>query len=76
MPDPIPPDKLAELTRAVMQRARFPFLATIDGDQPRVRSLMKAARLSQSMRRRSLPFLKRRYTDAFSAPLLRGLGLS
>jgi general stress protein 26 len=37
MPNQIPPDQLAERARAVMVRARFPFLATIDGDQPRVR---------------------------------------
>jgi general stress protein 26 len=36
-PAPIPPDELPALTRAVIQRAKFPQLATIDGDQPRVR---------------------------------------
>jgi uncharacterized pyridoxamine 5'-phosphate oxidase family protein len=36
-PDPIEPAKLIELARAVVQADRFPDLATIDGDQPRVR---------------------------------------
>ncbi len=36
-PEPIDPAQLAELARAVMKAARFPQLATIDGDQPRVR---------------------------------------
>jgi general stress protein 26 len=34
---PIPPDKLIELARAVVRADRFPYLATIDGDQPRLR---------------------------------------
>ncbi len=41
MPGPTPkafaPAELPALARAVIQRARFPQLATIDGDQPRVR---------------------------------------
>ncbi len=41
MPGPVPkpftPDELPGLARAVIQRAKFPQLATIDGDQPRVR---------------------------------------
>src|SRR5271167_1288324 len=36
-PEPIDPAKLVELALAVMQSDRFPYLATIDGDQPRVR---------------------------------------
>src|SRR6516165_1324592 len=36
-PDPIDPQKLVELARAVVQADRFPDLATMDGDQPRVR---------------------------------------
>jgi len=41
MTKPIPaaldPDQLRDLALEVMKRARFPNLATIDGDQPRVR---------------------------------------
>lgn len=37
MPEPIDPQNLVDLAAAVMRAARFPFLATIDGDQPRVR---------------------------------------
>ncbi|RUL84904.1 pyridoxamine 5'-phosphate oxidase family protein [Tautonia sociabilis] len=36
-PEPIEPGLLPELARAVMRSARFPMLATIDGDRPRVR---------------------------------------
>ncbi|QDV33557.1 pyridoxamine 5'-phosphate oxidase family protein [Tautonia plasticadhaerens] len=36
-PEPIDPARLPELARAVMIAARFPMLASIDGDQPRVR---------------------------------------
>src|SRR5947199_7500317 len=36
-PEPIRPEQLPELALAVMRAARFPDLATIDGDQPRVR---------------------------------------
>ena len=36
-PEPIDPQKLVELARGVVQADRFPDLATIDGDQPRVR---------------------------------------
>ncbi len=36
-PEPIDPARLHELARQVMKQARFPALATIDGDQPRVR---------------------------------------
>ena len=36
-PEPIDPAQLMELALAVMRAARFPQLATIDGDQPRVR---------------------------------------
>src|SRR3954464_11435297 len=36
-PKPIDPEKLVELALAVIQADRFPQLATIDGDQPRLR---------------------------------------
>lgn len=36
-PEPVDTSKLAELALATMERAKFPMLATIDGDQPRVR---------------------------------------
>src|SRR5438270_7675691 len=36
-PEPIDPARLPELALAVMRAARFPQLATIDGDQPCVR---------------------------------------
>jgi general stress protein 26 len=36
-PEPVPPEKVRELALAVLQADRFPTLATIDGDQPRVR---------------------------------------
>ncbi len=36
-PDPFEPAELPELARATMKHARFPQLATVDGDQPRVR---------------------------------------
>src|SRR4051794_3326367 len=36
-PEPVDPTRLAELALAVVQADRFPDLATIDGDQPRVR---------------------------------------
>lgn len=36
-PEPIEPAKLTELARKVIEADRFPHLATIDGDQPRVR---------------------------------------
>jgi general stress protein 26 len=36
-PKPIEPQKLIELALAVIQADRFPQLATIDGDQPRLR---------------------------------------
>ncbi|MEA3209002.1 MAG: hypothetical protein QOE70_2059 [Chthoniobacter sp.] len=39
MPTPLPftPEALPALARAVIQRAKFPQLATLDGDQPRLR---------------------------------------
>jgi general stress protein 26 len=37
IPEPIDPAKLVELALAVVQNDRFPYLASIDGDQPRVR---------------------------------------
>ena len=36
-PAPIDPAQLPELARAVIAADHFPYLATIDGDQPRVR---------------------------------------
>ncbi len=36
-PEPVDPSRLAELAQAVLQADRFPYLATIDGDQPRLR---------------------------------------
>ena len=36
-PKPIDPEKLVELALGVVQADRFPQLATIDGDQPRLR---------------------------------------
>src|ERR1700683_2595340 len=37
IPEPLAPAKVLELARAVVQADRFPHLATIDGDQPRLR---------------------------------------
>ncbi len=36
-PDPIPPEALVELAQATIRSARFPQLASLDGDQPRLR---------------------------------------
>ncbi|MCF6314195.1 MAG: pyridoxamine 5'-phosphate oxidase family protein [Verrucomicrobiales bacterium] len=36
-PKPIDPSQLPELARACIRNAKFPQLATIDGDQPRLR---------------------------------------
>src|ERR1700722_18743670 len=36
-PQPIDPNELRELALAVVREDRFPHLATIDGDQPRLR---------------------------------------
>lgn len=36
-PEPIPPEQLRRLALGVVQADRFPYLATIDGDQPRLR---------------------------------------
>src|SRR6266581_1930725 len=36
-PETIDPAKVAEMARQVIAADRFPYLATIDGDQPRVR---------------------------------------
>jgi uncharacterized pyridoxamine 5'-phosphate oxidase family protein len=36
-PEPVDPARVAELALAVIQADRFPDLATVDGDQPRVR---------------------------------------
>src|SRR5438128_7486333 len=37
IPEPIRPDQVRELALAVVAADRFPYLATIDGDQPRLR---------------------------------------
>jgi len=37
LPEPVDPGRVPELARAVVQADRFPYLATMDGDQPRVR---------------------------------------
>ncbi len=36
-PAPIDPKDIPDLARAVLKNDRFPFLATVDGDQPHVR---------------------------------------
>lgn len=36
-PTPVNPDDLPELAAEVVQKAKFPMLATVEGDQPRVR---------------------------------------
>src|ERR1700741_2014732 len=36
-PEPVDPGRLVELARAVVRADRFPCLATLDGDQPRLR---------------------------------------
>jgi general stress protein 26 len=36
-PEPIDPAKLVEMARVVVRDDRFPYLASIDGDQPRLR---------------------------------------
>lgn len=37
LPDPIEPAQVSQLALGVMRASKFPQLATIDGDQPRVR---------------------------------------
>jgi len=37
IPEPVDPARVAELASAVVRADRFPFLATMDGDQPRLR---------------------------------------
>src|SRR5215469_2438953 len=37
VPEPVDVSRIAELALAVVRADRFPFLATIDGDQPRLR---------------------------------------
>lgn len=37
MPEPVDPAKVRELALAVVAHDRFPMLATVDGDQPRLR---------------------------------------
>lgn len=39
-PEPFTPDELPQLAEAVVKADRFPQLATIDGDRPRVRPVM------------------------------------
>src|SRR5712692_8259589 len=36
-PQPVDPGQLVQLAQAVIQADRFPYLATLDGDQPRLR---------------------------------------
>ncbi len=36
-PEPIDPDRLVELARQILRDDRFPMLATVDDDQPRLR---------------------------------------
>jgi len=36
-PAPVDPNRLPELAQAVIKKAKFPMMATMDGDQPRVR---------------------------------------
>lgn len=36
-PEPLQPEQLPQLARDTMRAAKFPVLATVDGDQPRVR---------------------------------------
>jgi general stress protein 26 len=36
-PQPVNPAELPQLARATMKAAKFPMLATVDGDQPRLR---------------------------------------
>src|SRR5262249_7563112 len=37
IPEPVNPAELVDLALAVVQADRFPYLATVDGDQPRLR---------------------------------------
>jgi uncharacterized pyridoxamine 5'-phosphate oxidase family protein len=37
--EPVDPTELLALAKKVMKEAKFPFLATMDGDQPRVRPM-------------------------------------
>src|SRR5947209_439061 len=37
IPDPVDPSQVLSLARAVVQADRFPYLATLDGDQARLR---------------------------------------
>ncbi len=37
LPEPLDPAKVPELSHAVIKADRFPYLASIDGDQPRLR---------------------------------------
>jgi hypothetical protein len=42
-PEPVDPARVAQLARAVIAEDRFPYLATIDGDCPRVRFMREWA---------------------------------
>ena len=37
VPEPVDPGRVVDLARAVIAADRFPYLATMDGDQPRLR---------------------------------------
>lgn len=37
VPSPVDPEKLSDLAQATMRAAKFPCLASMDGDQPRLR---------------------------------------
>jgi general stress protein 26 len=39
MPEPVDPSQARDLAQKVMKQARFPNLATVDGNQPRVRPI-------------------------------------
>jgi general stress protein 26 len=39
LPQPVDPAELPQLAQATMKAAKFPMLATVDGDQPRVRPI-------------------------------------
>ena len=38
-PEPVPPEQVRDLALAVIREDRFPMLATLDGQQPRVRPI-------------------------------------
>ena len=55
MPKPqaaeVKPDELPALAAAVIKQAKFPMLATMDGEQPRLRRRPGARRLHHQQRR-------------------------